>query len=140
VEVEFEYWLADRAYTSPTGRTIERNTIGAYIFNQYGMVRGRGAFTTSHVNRFGPHSAPEWPVIGHDGGYRIEITGSTPMVVDIPLGFAGGRGSALADAGEVTAVRLVNSIVPVIEASPGYKTFLDLAPLGSFLDLPRRPG
>lgn len=140
VQVEFDYWLADRAYTSPTGRTIEPNTIGAYMFNQYGIVDGQRAFTTSHVNRFGPDTGPQWPAIGHDGGYRIEIAGSTPMVVDIPLGLAGGRGSALADAGEVTAARLVNSIVPVIEASPGYKTFLDLAPLGSYLDLSRCPG
>jgi len=126
IEIELDYWLADASYETPAGRTIERGTIGGFIFDQHGVVGGRRVFTTSHVNRMGPHSGPSWPTVGSSGGYRIWIDGSTPLRVDIPLGFEGGRGSPLGDAIEVTAARLVNCIVPVIKATPGYKTFLDL--------------
>ncbi|WP_067898205.1 NAD(P)H-dependent amine dehydrogenase family protein [Nocardia vaccinii] len=133
IDVDFDYWLADESYETPGGRLIEKGTIGAYIFDQHGVAGGRRIFTTTHVNRMGPHTGPDWPTVGHDGGYRIDIEGSTPLRVDIPLGNEGGRGSALADAGEVTAARLVNCIVPLINSSPGYRTFLDLGQITSSL-------
>jgi hypothetical protein len=133
VEVDYEYWLAEESYESPTGRKIPQGTIGAFRFTQQGIVNGHPVFSTNHINRFGPHTAPEWPDVGHDGGYRLEIEGSTPMKVDVPLGNLGGRGTALADAGEVAAARLVNCIIPLVKSTPGYKTFLDLAQVTSFL-------
>ncbi|WP_329410471.1 hypothetical protein OG563_47535 [Nocardia vinacea] len=136
IEVEFDYWLADEPYETPTGRHIDTGTIGAYVFSQHGVIGGRRIFTTTHVNRMGPHTGPGWPTVGHDGGYRIDIEGSTPFQVEIALGNEGGRGSALADAGEVTAARLVNCIVPLIHAMPGYQTFLDLGQITSHLGGP----
>jgi hypothetical protein len=41
----------------------------------------------------------------------------------------GSEGNSFTDAMAMTAARCVNSVEAVVQASPGFKTFLDLPPL-----------
>jgi 4-hydroxy-tetrahydrodipicolinate reductase len=74
--------------------------------------------------------APDWPSIGGDGGYRVEIDSFPPLRMDMPMGLPGGGGTSFADAMIMTAARCVNCIDAVVTATPGFKTFLDLGPVG----------
>ena len=76
-----------------------------------------------------PNQTPDWPRIEPAGGYRIEIEGTNPMVATFQIGLPGGEGSSFVEAMAMTAARCVNSIEAVVQASPGFKTFLDLPPL-----------
>jgi hypothetical protein len=67
--------------------------------------------------------------VGAKGGYRIEIDAFPPFVGEFPMALPGGTGDSFDDALVMTAARTVNAIQTVVQAGPGYKTFLDLPPL-----------
>ncbi|RJG03206.1 hypothetical protein [Noviherbaspirillum sedimenti] len=96
-------------------------------------VGGKPRFVLNHVTRAGQNAAPEWPNIGTDGGYRVEIDAFPPFCGDFPMGIPGGTGSSFQDAMAMTAARCVNSIKAVVTAPEGYQTFLSLPPLGGKL-------
>jgi 4-hydroxy-tetrahydrodipicolinate reductase len=131
-EVVFDgdIWLSPESYTPENGLTVEAGTVGAIRFSLTGMVDGAGRVQLNHVNRLGPHAAPDWPSVGDAGGYRIEIDGYPPVRGDFPFGLSGGTGDGLRDAMAFTAGRLVNSIGAVVAARPGHLTPNDLPQIG----------
>lgn len=129
-KLEFDIFLAPNTFTTQGGLTINEGTIAAIRWTLSGIVSGKPLFTINHITRAGLDSAPAWPNIGTDGGYRVEIDGFPPFRGDFPMGLPGGTGSSFVDAMAMTAARLVNSIEAVVQSEPGYLTFINLPPLG----------
>jgi 2,4-diaminopentanoate dehydrogenase len=128
VSVETDVFLAPERFTIGD-RVVEEGTIAAMIFRILGRINGQDRIVLQHVNRLRADMAPDWPNVEPAGGYRIEIEGTNPLRADFQLGLPGSEGSSFADAMAMTAARCVNSVEAVIQASPGFKTFLDLPPL-----------
>ena len=131
VRVEGDFSLAKETYTCASGYEIRKGTIEGMKFRVIGSVAGQDRFIVNHVTRMGQQAAPHWRRIGQDGGYGIEVEGFPPFRGEFPFGWPGGTGASWSDAMVMTSARCVNSIEPVVLATPGYKTFLDLAPLGA---------
>lgn len=129
--LSMEVWLSPTTYTGANGLVVEEGTIGALRWSLAGVVAGEERVVVNHINRIGPDAAPDWPKIGHAGGYRIEIDGMPPFVGEFPLGLPGGTGASLDDAVIMTAARCVNSIDALVAAAPGYLTLNDLPTLGA---------
>lgn len=138
LQIDSDFHLSPRTFTAPGGLEVRRGTIGALRFTVAGTVEGKPLLSVNHITRIGPDMAPEWPTVGRDGGYRVEIDGFPPFRADFPLGLPGGAGSTFADAMAMTAGRCVNCVGSVVEAAPGYKTFLDLMPIGTRLPTRRQ--
>ena len=142
VKVDVDIYLAPERFEIRCG-TVEKGTIAAMLFRVTGMVGGEAKIVLQHVNRLRDDMAPEWPRIEPAGGYRVEIEGTNPLKADIQIGLPGGEGSSFVEAMAMTAARCVNSVEAVVQASAGFKTFLDLPPLTgkytmhSQTDLPR---
>jgi len=130
IEVESEGAEAPEGFVAEGGMEIPKGTIAAYRFWVRGIVAGKPFIEIEHVTRMGQHLMPEWPRLGRDGGYRMEIDAYPPIMAELPMGLPGGTGSTLDDAMTMTSARCVNSVEAVVEAAPGYKTFLDLPPIG----------
>jgi 4-hydroxy-tetrahydrodipicolinate reductase len=130
IAIDGDVWISDETYTAANGLTVEAGTVGAVRWSLTGMVNGRPLVQINHVNRLGPHTAPDWPSIGDAGGYRVEVDGFPPVRGDFPFGLAGGTGDGLKDAMAMTAARLINSIGTVVDAAPGYVTANDLPLIG----------
>jgi 4-hydroxy-tetrahydrodipicolinate reductase len=130
IAVDGDIWVSPATYTATNGMVVEAGTVGAVRWSLSGMAGGQARVQTNHVNRLGPHAAPDWPSIGDAGGYRIEVDGFPPVRGDFPFGLSGGTGDGLKDAMAMTAGRLVNSIHPVVQAAPGYLTPNDLPIIG----------
>ena len=81
------------------------------------MLRGKGVVYFALTN------------VEPAGGYMCEIEGSNPVRATFQLGLPGSEGSAFVDAMAMTAARCVNSVEAVVQATPGFKTFLDLPPI-----------
>jgi 4-hydroxy-tetrahydrodipicolinate reductase len=129
IAVDIDVALAPESFITPGGVPIDEGTIAGIKFSVSGIVDGAPAFVINHVTRMREDVGAHWPSVGTHGGYRIEIDSFPPFVGEFPLGLPGGTGSSFADAMAMTAARCVNAIDSIIAASPGYKTFLDLAPL-----------
>lgn len=125
-----DIWLSPRTYTPENGLTVEAGTVGAIRFSLSGVVDGTTRLQLNHVNRLGPHTAPDWPSVGDAGGYRVEVDGFPSIAADFPFGLPGGTGDGLTDAMAMTAGRLVNSIDAVVAAPPGHLTPNDLPLIG----------
>ena len=130
LEMDGDIWVADETYTATNGLTVEAGHVGAVRWSLTGMVSGKPLVQINHVNRLGPHTAPDWPSIGDAGGYRVEVDGYPPIRGDFPFGLDGGTGDGLEDAMAMTAARLINSIDTVVKADPGYVTANDLPLIG----------
>jgi hypothetical protein len=130
IEVGGDIWVSPETYTATNGMVVEAGTVGAVRWSLSGMVDGKARVQTNHVNRLGPHAAPEWPSIGDAGGYRIEVDGFPSIRGDFPFGLPGGTRDGLKDAMAMTAGRLVNSIDAVVRAAPGHLTPNDLPIIG----------
>jgi hypothetical protein len=63
------------------------------------------------------------------GQQDVHVTGQPPGHPDFQLGLPGSEGNSFTDAMAMTAARCVNSVEAVVQAGPGFKTFLDLPPL-----------
>jgi hypothetical protein len=131
VVLDLDYFLSPDTVTVASGLTIEAGTIGAMQWSLTGIVDGRERLSINHVNRMGPEMAPDWPNLGEQGGYRIEIDGYPPYRGDFPLALPGGTGFSLDDAVIMTAARCVNAIGAVVAANPGYRTVNDLPNFGA---------
>jgi 4-hydroxy-tetrahydrodipicolinate reductase len=136
-KIDADIYISPTSFTAPGGCRVEAGTIGALRFSVAGIVGGRPRFVVNHVTRLSNDMAPDWPRIGELGGYRIEIDGYPPFKGEFPMGLPGGSGSSFADAMIMTAARCVSSIDAIVQATPGYKTFLDLTPLAGKFTLAR---
>jgi 4-hydroxy-tetrahydrodipicolinate reductase len=130
IEVDAEIFIATEPYTSPKGFFVDTGTVGGYWFKLSGHVGDKELFVINHVTRMGAQMAPEWPTMGTDGGYRIEIDSYPPLTAELPMALPGGTGSAFADVMVMTAGRCVNTVEAVVRADQGYKTYLELPPVG----------
>jgi 4-hydroxy-tetrahydrodipicolinate reductase len=130
IEVGGDIWVSPETYTAVNGMVVEAGTVGAVRWSLSGIVDGQTRVQTNHVNRLGPHAAPDWPSIGDAGGYRIEVDGFPSIRGDFPFGLPGGTRDGLKDAMAMTAARLVNSIHHVVDAAPGHLTPNDLPIIG----------
>jgi 4-hydroxy-tetrahydrodipicolinate reductase len=130
IEVGGDIWVSPDTYTATNGMAVQAGTVGAVRWSLSGILDGQARVQTNHVNRLGPHAAPDWPSIGDAGGYRIEVDGFPSIRGDFPFGLPGGTRDGLKDAMAMTAARLVNSIDHVVRAAPGHLTPNDLAIIG----------
>jgi 2,4-diaminopentanoate dehydrogenase len=130
METSFDCYLAPDSFTTAGGLRIDAGTISAIRWSLTGIVDGRPLIVINHITRAGNDAGPEWPRIGTDGGYRIEIDGYPPFRGDFPMGLPGGTGSTFADAMAMTAARCVNSVETVVNGPVGYHTFLSLPMVG----------
>ena len=105
---------------------ITKGSAAALRFELQGIIDGRAAIIVEHVTRLRDDLAPDWPTGQH--AYRIEITGSPNIAVDLHIE-AGG--SSVTGGLLGSAMRLLHAIPAVIAAPPG---------LVSTLDLPLTPG
>jgi len=128
VKVDADIYLAPERFTIGE-RVVEKGTIAAMIFRVTGYVGDQPKIVLQHVNRLRDDMAPDWPNVEPAGGYRIEIEGTNPLRADFQLGLPGSEGNSFTDAMAMTAARCVNSVEAVVQASPGFKTFLELPPL-----------
>ena len=124
--VNVEPWIAPETYQAPGGLEVVKGSVGAIRFQVAGYHGDVDVVSVNHVNRIGQHMAPEWPYIGRDGGYRVEIDGFPPFVGEFPMGGPGGTGTTFGDAMAMTAGRSVNAVPFVVAAAPGYRTHIDL--------------
>ena len=130
LKVDADIFISPKTFTAPGGLLVKKGTVGALKFSVSGMIKGRPMLVVNHVTRIGSEMGPEWPTLGWDGGYRVEIDSFPPFKGEFPMGLPGGTGSTLADAMAMTAGRCVNTVEAVVKAKAGYRTFLDLPPLG----------
>ncbi len=105
--------------------TIPAGTCGAVRAETNGVVDGHPVITIEHINRMAPDLAPEWATAPH-GTYRIVIEGEPHIECDLRLGTEATAASANDNAMEATAMRVVNAIPYVVDASAGIATSLDL--------------
>ena len=126
IGVHIEPWVAQEAYQASGGLEVPAGTVGAIKFKVAGYRGDVEVVSVNHVNRIGQHMAREWPYIGRDGGYRVEIDAFPPFVGEFPMGGDGGTGTTFGDAMAMTAGRAVNAVPFVVAAAPGYRTHIDL--------------
>ncbi len=128
VELEdiVQHWeqvVAPESFEISCGR-IEAGTVAALRFEVSGIVRGRPAITVEHVTRLRDDLAPQWPQGVGPGTYRVTIEGMPSMRCDLQIGFQSADHNI--DGCVASAMRVVNAIPIVCEASPGLKTWVDL--------------
>jgi hypothetical protein len=115
-----EVAVAETAVTVAAG-VIEPGTVVAQRFAFSAIVHGRQALTIEHITRMGADSAPDWP---NGRGWRVEVEGTPSMVLDSRIAVHGEDDTEQGCLG--TAMHAVHAVVPVHEADPGIRTFLDL--------------
>lgn len=109
--------------------TIEAGKTVAVRLRTCGYVNGREAIVLEHVNRMAQDVAMDWPYTTRVGQISINIEGDPNLQVDMNVGTPD-RPLELAYEGSVlTAMRLVNAVVPVCAAKPGIVTIHEL-PMG----------
>lgn len=136
IREEHERLPALETFDCAMGR-IEKGTCAAVRFEVQGIVDGRPAIVAAHVNRLSDDVGPDWDRLspGKTSGYKIEIDGSPSFVCEIePMGDDGDHNTAGITG---TAMRVVNAIPVVCDATPGVVSVVDL-PLFSF-QAPARP-
>jgi len=129
VEVEEVCGSLDRQLTSRDVEvafgTIEAGTCGAVRTRAAGVVSGIEAIVIEHVIRMARDVAPDWPTSDCDATYRVDIEGDPDIHCVLTLGEAEGHGAGRA-AMAATAMRVVNAIPYVVDASPGLLSSLDI--------------
>ena len=136
IREEHERLPALKSFECAMGR-IEKGTCAAVRFEVQGIVDGRPVIVAAHVNRLQDDVGPDWDRLspGKTSGYKIEIKGSPSFVCEIePIGDDGDHNTAGITG---TAMRVVNAIPVVCDATPGVVSVVDL-PLFSF-QAPARP-
>jgi 2,4-diaminopentanoate dehydrogenase len=136
VRLDLDHYLSPRTVTVASGLTIKAGTIGAMRWSLAGVVDGRDRLSINHVNRMGSDMAPDWPNLGTEGGYRIEVDGFPPYRGEFPLALPGGTGHSLDDAVIMTAARCVNAIAAAVQSEPGYRTINELVNFGARFGFP----
>lgn len=115
-----QVWVTDTAFDIPAGH-IAAGTVAALRFSATAIVDGRPALTVEHVDRLHVDAAPDWP---NGQGWRVTVDGLPSMVLEATIGVHGEDHNAQACLG--TAMHAVHAVVPVCNADPGIRTFLDL--------------
>ncbi len=105
--------------------TVPVGTVGAVRTIASGMIGEREVIVVDHVIRMARDVAPDWPSSENDATYLIEIDGDPPIECRLTLGPSDGHGAGEA-AMTATAMRVVNAVPFVVEASPGLLSSLDL--------------
>jgi 4-hydroxy-tetrahydrodipicolinate reductase len=103
---------------------VAANTMAGLRFEVVGVVGGEERIVVEHVTRVHDDVAPEWPKGHGQGYYRIEVTGSPSVHVDLEL--VGEDGDHNTGGVLATAMRVVNAIPAVVAAPPGMLSTLDL--------------
>jgi hypothetical protein len=107
---------------------IAEGTMGAVRFQVVGKVAGVPRVVLDHVTRTDVDQMPAWPQPPEGGGcYRVEIEGEPMMQLDFT--HRGEEGDHNVSGMIVTAMRLVNAVHAVCEASPGLVFAKDLPPI-----------
>jgi hypothetical protein len=122
--------FADGDFVSVGGLEIAAGSVAGMQWSLTGVVRGKPLIVAQHVARMRADVAPDWPRIGEQGGYRVEVDGAPPLRVEMPLGLPGGTGTCLGDAVVMTAARCVNAVSAVVAAPPGYRLLNEMPPIG----------
>lgn len=115
-----QVWLAEEAFDISAGR-IEVGTVAAMRFSASAVVDGRRALTVEHITRVAEEAAPDWP---RGRGWELTVAGLPSMVLRSRIAVNGEDENAQGCLG--TAMHAVHALMPVFEAEPGIKTFLDL--------------
>jgi 4-hydroxy-tetrahydrodipicolinate reductase len=123
IEQRHEVEVAPEDFQISCG-TIAKGTVAALRFEVLGMVRGEPRIAVEHVTRLRDDLAPHWPQGVGPGTYRVTIEGMPSLRCDLQVGFHSADHNI--DGCVATAMRLVNAIPAVCDASPGVKSFLDL--------------
>jgi 2,4-diaminopentanoate dehydrogenase len=112
--------VTERGFDIAAGR-IEAGTVAAMRFSAAAIVDGREALKVEHITRIAADAAPDWPT---GRGWKVSVEGLPSMVLEAKIGV---HGEDENDQGCLaTASHAVHAVVPVCEAQPGIKTFLDL--------------
>lgn len=107
---------------------IAEGTMGVVRFQVVGKVAGVPRVILDHVTRTHVDQMPEWPQPPEGGGcYRVEIEGEPMMQIDFT--HHGEDGDHNVSGMIVTAMRLVNAVHAVCDASPGLVFAKDLPPI-----------
>jgi 2,4-diaminopentanoate dehydrogenase len=129
VEIEEIHGTLDRELTH---RDIEvafglvpEGTCGAVRTRAAGVVAGREAIVVEHIIRMARDVAPDWPTSDCDATYRVDIDGEPDIHCAMTMGAAEGHAAGHA-AMAATAMRVVNAIPFVVDASAGLLSSLDL--------------
>ena len=130
IVLETETYAAPEEFTSPGGLHVAAGSVGAMQWSISAIVAGEPRIVARHIGRIGSHMAPDWPQIGEKGGYRVEVDGTPPLRMELPLGVAGGTGTCLGDAIQMTAARCVNAVAAVVAAPVGYHLMAAMPTLG----------
>jgi len=104
--------------------TVEANTMSGLRFEVAGVVGGEERIVVEHVTRVHDDVAPDWPKGHGQGYYRIEVTGSPSINVELEL--VGEDGDHNTGGVLATAMRILNVIPDVVAAPPGMLSTLDL--------------
>ncbi|ASR37545.1 diacylglycerol kinase [Prauserella marina] len=104
--------------------TIDKGTAAALRFEIIGMRGGKPACVLEHITRLRPDIGPDWQQPTGNGCYRVQLTGEPNYTLDLQL--MGSDGDHNTAGLKATAMRLVNAVPAVVEASPGLLTGLDL--------------
>ncbi len=123
----FDRVAADRDY-STVSVDIPEGAMAALHFEVVGQVNGVDRVVVEHFTRTHPEQCPDWPTPAQGAGcYRILISGEPQMQVEFT--HHGENGDHNVSGMIVTAMRLVNSVAAVVDATPGLVTALDLPPV-----------
>ncbi len=118
-----ELALAEEAFDISCGR-IERGTVAGLRFEVAGIVGGTPRIAVEHITRLRDDIAPHWPQGNGPGTYRVTIEGLPAMRCDLDIGFNSPDHNI--DGCVASAMRVVNAIPHVCQATPGVKSWLDL--------------
>jgi 4-hydroxy-tetrahydrodipicolinate reductase len=103
---------------------IPAGTMAGMRFEVQGIVNGRPAVVVEHVTRMDDDIAPDWPQPAGEGSYRITVEGSPSFICELQL--LGEDGDHNTGGLVATAMRCLNSVPAVCDASPGLLSTLDL--------------
>ncbi|MGE3328285.1 MAG: hypothetical protein AB7N61_23065 [Acidimicrobiia bacterium] len=124
-EIDTHHEMLPSPETFPyQGRVIEKGTVAGMRFSVLGKVGGKPLVNLHHVTRAREDLAPDWPrPHGHDG-YRVVISGDPRMECETE--FISDDGDTLKGGFCITAMRAINAIEPVVNATHGVKSVFDL--------------
>jgi 4-hydroxy-tetrahydrodipicolinate reductase len=123
IEEHYERLPAPREIKIASG-TVPEGTAAGLRFEVRGMRGGRPVIVLEHVTRLADDIGPHWPQPAGQGGYRVVVRGEPNYTVDLQL--MGTDGDHNTGGLKATAMRLVNAVPAVVQASPGLVTALDL--------------
>ena len=123
VEEFYERLPAPRSDPIASG-TVDKGTAAGLRFEVRGMRGGRPVSCSSTSPGSRDDIGPDWPQPAGHGGYRVVVRASPPT--PWTSSSWGPTATTTPDGLKATAMRLVNAVPAVVQASPGLVTALDL--------------